>query len=195
MADKTETRLKRSRKIDKLMARPEFIDHWAVKWGDLLQVNRARLGDKGMWAFREWIRESIGSEQALRQDGARADHGARQHVPESAGQLFPLHARSQGGDGDHHAAFPGRAHGLRAVPRPSLREVDAEPVFPVDRVLRRGGHQGRAGQQRGNHLRQARRHRDPPSQGQSRDVRRSSSSAARTSSRRRRICARRWPTG
>src|SRR5436190_5688956 len=61
MADKTETRLKRSRKIDELMSRPEFIDHWAVKWGDLLQVNRARLGDKGMWAFREWIRESIAS--------------------------------------------------------------------------------------------------------------------------------------
>jgi Protein of unknown function (DUF1553)/Protein of unknown function (DUF1549) len=59
MADKTETRLKRSRKIDELMARPEFIDHWSLKWGDLLQVNRARLGDKGMWAFREWIRESI----------------------------------------------------------------------------------------------------------------------------------------
>ena len=41
------------------MARPEFIDHWSVKWSDLLQVNRTRLGDKGMWAFREWIRESI----------------------------------------------------------------------------------------------------------------------------------------
>ena len=59
VADKTENRLKRNRKIDELMARPEFIDHWGVKWGDLLQVNRTRLGDKGMWAFREWIREAI----------------------------------------------------------------------------------------------------------------------------------------
>jgi hypothetical protein len=50
---------KRSRMIDKLMARTEFVDHWALKWGDLLQVNRTRLGDKGMWAFREWIRESL----------------------------------------------------------------------------------------------------------------------------------------
>jgi len=45
--------------IDQLMARPEFVDHWSVKWSDLLQVNRNRLGDKGMWAFREWIREAI----------------------------------------------------------------------------------------------------------------------------------------
>ena len=59
LADKTETHQKRSRKIDELMARPEFVDHWSLKWGDLLQVNRTRLGDKGMWTFREWIRESI----------------------------------------------------------------------------------------------------------------------------------------
>jgi len=57
LADKNPA--KRGRAIDKLMARPEFIDHWALKWGDLLQVNRTRLGDKGMWAFREWIRESL----------------------------------------------------------------------------------------------------------------------------------------
>lgn len=59
LADKTDNRVKRAKMIDKLMARPEFIDHWAVKWSDLLQVNRNRLGDKGMWAFREWIRESL----------------------------------------------------------------------------------------------------------------------------------------
>ena len=53
------SRDKRARKIDELMARPEFINHWAVKWSDLLQVNRAKLGDKGVWAFREWIRESL----------------------------------------------------------------------------------------------------------------------------------------
>lgn len=61
VAEKTENRLKRTRKIDELMARPEFVDHWSLKWGDLLQVNRARLGDKGMWAFRDWIRDSVAS--------------------------------------------------------------------------------------------------------------------------------------
>src|SRR5579863_3668330 len=57
LADKSAG--KRSRMIDKLMADPRFIDHWALKWGDLLQVTRTRMGDKGMWAFREWIRESL----------------------------------------------------------------------------------------------------------------------------------------
>ncbi|MBM3796549.1 MAG: DUF1553 domain-containing protein [Acidobacteria bacterium] len=61
VADKTETRRKRSALIEKLLARDEFVNHWSVKWSDLLQVNRAKLGDKGVWAFREWIRESLGA--------------------------------------------------------------------------------------------------------------------------------------
>jgi hypothetical protein len=49
----------RARAIDRLMLRPEFVDHWALKWGDLLQNSRKYVGDKGNWAFREWIRKSI----------------------------------------------------------------------------------------------------------------------------------------
>jgi uncharacterized protein DUF1549/uncharacterized protein DUF1553 len=59
VADKTEARTKRSRKIDELLARPEYVDTWTLKWGDLLQSSRRYLGDKGMWEFREWIRDSI----------------------------------------------------------------------------------------------------------------------------------------
>ncbi len=59
LADKSETKLKRTRKIDQLMARPEFVNHWAVKWSDLLQVSRVKLGEKGMWSFREWLQESL----------------------------------------------------------------------------------------------------------------------------------------
>lgn len=57
--DKTEQRRKRAAVIDKLLEREEFVNHWSIKWSDLLQVNRAKLGDKGVWAFREWIRESL----------------------------------------------------------------------------------------------------------------------------------------
>jgi len=50
---------KRAKMIDTLMKRPEFVDHWTVKWGDLLQNSRRYLGDKATWAFREWIRDSL----------------------------------------------------------------------------------------------------------------------------------------
>jgi hypothetical protein len=59
LADPTENRVKRSRWIDQLLNRPEFVDHWAVKWGDLFRNNRNLVGDKGVWAFQEWIRKSI----------------------------------------------------------------------------------------------------------------------------------------
>lgn len=59
LADRTETRRKRAAVIDRLLEREEFVNHWSVKWSDLLQVNRNKLGDKGVWAFREWIREAL----------------------------------------------------------------------------------------------------------------------------------------
>src|SRR2546425_12661582 len=59
VADKTGSQAKRTRVSDKLLASPEYVDTWTLKWGDLLQVSRRYLGDKGMWEFREWIRDSI----------------------------------------------------------------------------------------------------------------------------------------
>jgi Protein of unknown function (DUF1549)/Protein of unknown function (DUF1553) len=59
VADKTESRVKRSQAVDRLIASPAYVDHWTLKWGDLLQVSRRYLGDKGMWEFRQWIRDSI----------------------------------------------------------------------------------------------------------------------------------------
>ena len=59
LEDPEKSRLKRSRLIDDLMKRKQFVDHWALKWGDLLQSNRKYLGEKGTWAFRQWIRDAI----------------------------------------------------------------------------------------------------------------------------------------
>ncbi len=59
VADPTPSKVKRGRLIDKLIGSPAFIDHWTLKWGDLLQANRKYLGEKGVYAFDEWIRESF----------------------------------------------------------------------------------------------------------------------------------------
>src|SRR5262249_10642445 len=47
---------KRAKLIDKVLDRPEFVDFWALKWGDLLRINRDALTDKGMWSFHNWVR-------------------------------------------------------------------------------------------------------------------------------------------
>jgi len=59
LADPAPSQAKRSRVIDKLIGSPAFIDHWTLKWGDLLQANRKYLGEKGVYEFDDWIRESI----------------------------------------------------------------------------------------------------------------------------------------
>ena len=61
--DSDSSRAKRIRVIDELVGSQPYIDHWALKWGDLLQSNRKHLGEKGMWAFRQWIRDAIASNQ------------------------------------------------------------------------------------------------------------------------------------
>ena len=59
LGDPRPARVKRATMIDKLIASPAYVDHWTVKWGDLLQSSRKYLGEKGTYEFREWIRESI----------------------------------------------------------------------------------------------------------------------------------------
>jgi len=50
---------KDARLIDRLLSRPEYADYWALKWGDLLRNSRGALGEKAMWAYRNWIRDSL----------------------------------------------------------------------------------------------------------------------------------------
>src|SRR5262249_39337034 len=46
---------KRTKAIDKVLDRPAFVDYWALKWGDLLRINRDFLNEKGMWSFQNWV--------------------------------------------------------------------------------------------------------------------------------------------
>lgn len=58
---------KRLKAIDKVLDRPEFVDYWAYKWGDLLRINREAIQDKGMWAFHNWVRASLRDKKPLDQ--------------------------------------------------------------------------------------------------------------------------------
>jgi hypothetical protein len=50
---------KRAKLIDRLLDRPEYVDHWSVKWGDLLRVHRRYVGDKGLGSFWSWVQQSV----------------------------------------------------------------------------------------------------------------------------------------
>jgi hypothetical protein len=57
VADKTAN--KRARLIDALLQRPEFVDYWAYKWSDVLLVSTRKLQRPGVWAFYQYIRQSV----------------------------------------------------------------------------------------------------------------------------------------
>ena len=57
LADKSPD--KRSQIVDRLLEREEFVDYWAYKWSDLLLVSTRRLNSTAMWAFYDWIRDSV----------------------------------------------------------------------------------------------------------------------------------------
>jgi hypothetical protein len=50
---------KRARKIEELLAKPEYADWWTVFWGDNLRNNGRVLQPNGAKAFHDWIRASV----------------------------------------------------------------------------------------------------------------------------------------
>ena len=65
----SDTPDKRTQLVDELLgmtgdpARDIYVNEWsawwALKWGDLLRINRNQLGDGGMWSFSNWVRNSL----------------------------------------------------------------------------------------------------------------------------------------
>jgi hypothetical protein len=56
-ADRTPD--KRAQLVNALLERPEYIDYWAYKWSDLLLVSSRKLPQPAVWAFYQFIRESV----------------------------------------------------------------------------------------------------------------------------------------
>ncbi|MGA2133159.1 MAG: DUF1549 domain-containing protein [Bryobacteraceae bacterium] len=50
---------KRSKLIDRLLERDEYVDYWAYKWSDLMLISSRKLRANAMWAFYDWIRDSV----------------------------------------------------------------------------------------------------------------------------------------
>ena len=50
---------KRSRLIDDLLQRPEYADYWAMRWSDLLRVDRDTITSAGAVAMTRWLRKQF----------------------------------------------------------------------------------------------------------------------------------------
>lgn len=52
---------KREALVDRLLQRPEYADHWANYWADLLRPNPYRVGIKAVMNYDNWIRQQFRS--------------------------------------------------------------------------------------------------------------------------------------
>ena len=59
IADPRNSRTKRQEKSEELLSSSAYIDHWTLKWSDLLLNKRKYVQEKGVWAFRNWIRQAL----------------------------------------------------------------------------------------------------------------------------------------
>jgi hypothetical protein len=50
---------KREALVDRLLRQPEYIDHWANQWADLLRPNPYRVGIKAVLNYDNWIRQQF----------------------------------------------------------------------------------------------------------------------------------------
>ncbi|QDV53959.1 DUF1549 domain-containing protein [Gimesia fumaroli] len=58
---------KRERLVDYLLEQPEYGDHWANKWADLLRPNPYHVGIKTVLNYDAWIRQSFHQNKPLNQ--------------------------------------------------------------------------------------------------------------------------------
>jgi hypothetical protein len=50
---------KRARLIDELLARPEYVDYWSMRWADLLRADQLTITPQGAVAMTRWLRKQI----------------------------------------------------------------------------------------------------------------------------------------
>ena len=71
----------------------EFADYWALKWADLLRVDRTALGHKGAYAYYHWIRDRVADNTPLDKFATQiiTAEGPLSEVPQA--QLFKVAAK------------------------------------------------------------------------------------------------------
>jgi hypothetical protein len=84
---------RRARLVDELLERSEFADYWALKWADLLRVDRTALGHKGAYSYYHWIRDRVADNTPLDKFATQiiTAEGPLSEVPQT--QLFKVAAK------------------------------------------------------------------------------------------------------
>ena len=85
---------KRAKLIDTLLERPEFVDMWTMKWGELLRiraaVNQPQFGRdaKAMGAYARWVREQMACNRPLHEMVSELLVGSGSNIKSPTSNLY-----------------------------------------------------------------------------------------------------------
>lgn len=82
---------RREKLIDALLQRPEFVDYWAYKWSDVLLVSSRRLQEPAMWAFYQYIRQSVADNKPWDQFAREILTASGSNLQNGAANYYVLH--------------------------------------------------------------------------------------------------------
>lgn len=82
---------KRSRLIDALLERPEYVDYWSYKWSDLLLVSTKKLKGPAVWAFSNWVRRAVEANKPWDQFAREIVTASGSTIENGAANYFVLH--------------------------------------------------------------------------------------------------------
>lgn len=90
---------KRAALIDQLLERPEFVDLWSMKWGELLRIravnNNPQYGrdSKAMWSYANWVHDQMAANRPLNEMVADLVVGKGSNIKHPTSNLYTANER------------------------------------------------------------------------------------------------------
>ena len=122
-----------------------YAAYWALKWSDLLRNNSGDLGEQGMWAMHNWIRESFRANKPFDKFVRELITARGSIYSDRPGELLPHPQRLVDAGRSDGPAVPRRAAGVCQVPPSSVREVQPGRLLRLGGVLRPRRHEEQRG--------------------------------------------------
>jgi hypothetical protein len=82
---------RRAKLVDALLSRAEFVDYWTYKWSDVLLISSRRLTQPAMWAFYQYVRQSVADNKPWDQFAREILTARGSNLQNGAANYFVLH--------------------------------------------------------------------------------------------------------
>lgn len=93
-ADQAPT--KRAALIARLVERPEFADHWSIKWADVLRIADDTMGEAGAKAYHRWLRDRFAQDTPMSELVREMLTASGPMAQNPAANYFRAHRNSEG---------------------------------------------------------------------------------------------------